>query len=813
MKKIQYLVFFAFLLLSPINLIFSQLSDASLEPTFNIVPINNVMVPFQNNYPNNDFPVPSFEKQNRDTISLRGYWKKLRFSPDHNLTLQQRDEDIINTLSNLPVENIVMPWFNDNGWTLTQLPYVENILNFRDSKNGGRVPEIQLDYSAKHWNGGVWYRRHFTVDGDSSNKKLYKLIFYSVNYVCDVWINGQYIGYHEGGYTPFAFNISEALNYDGDNVIAIRVDAIPLFTTDGTSQTQTRYDIVPCSGNLGWFNYGGIIHDMYIEVSEAVSIMRADIVPQGLSGNVQISTVGFNNSNLGKTISISMEIYKANMLLNPETEKASEIIDYPVTSITPISISVAPSSPFARTDLISIPSPELWYPYDPNLYVLKITLKDELGNPIDSFYTQFGIRTVQTYNHRVYLNDKPVFLTGVGRHEDSKQYGRSMPIAKIFDDLKLIKDTLHCNFLRTGHYPNHPFTNLIADRLGLSVSEEIPTWVFTDSEWEIQSNRKIHKQMFNEMVYCGYNRPSIFFWSANNESHDSQDDIFKSEFIQEIKNELNDERILIQSAEGTYYNCEDDQSQELLDAVGWTMWLPGACSKPLDTFLNDCVLEFPDKPIIATEYGGGGNNYTNNEGHLIEISERFKEKFNIFVHRAPMDTLGIFNCSGHVAAISFWIFSDYYSTNVNDFGSGTDPFGHINTWGLYNVLENAYPVKDTLKRYYQYYDSNGGVYSGFIPCAGASDKIISPYSYSLSQNYPNPFNPLTKIKYSVANKDFVKITIYDVLGRIVSILVNEIKEPGIYEAEFNGLNFASGLYLYKMESGNYTSVKKMVLIK
>lgn len=88
-----------------------------------------------------------------------------------------------------------------------------------------------------------------------------------------------------------------------------------------------------------------------------------------------------------------------------------------------------------------------------------------------------------------------------------------------------------------------------------------------------------------------------------------------------------------------------------------------------------------------------------------------------------------------------------------------------------------------------------------------------PLSYGLSQNYPNPFNPVTKINYELPKEGKVRLMIYDILGREVKTLVNEVKQAGKYTVEFNGTNFASGVYFYKIEAGKYTEVKRMVLVK
>jgi PKD repeat protein len=88
-----------------------------------------------------------------------------------------------------------------------------------------------------------------------------------------------------------------------------------------------------------------------------------------------------------------------------------------------------------------------------------------------------------------------------------------------------------------------------------------------------------------------------------------------------------------------------------------------------------------------------------------------------------------------------------------------------------------------------------------------------PSEFNLSQNYPNPFNPVTLIKYQVAEPAMVSIKVYDVIGREIAVLVNEVKQPGVYQVEFNGEKLSSGVYFYKMTAGDFSSVKKMNLLK
>ena len=93
------------------------------------------------------------------------------------------------------------------------------------------------------------------------------------------------------------------------------------------------------------------------------------------------------------------------------------------------------------------------------------------------------------------------------------------------------------------------------------------------------------------------------------------------------------------------------------------------------------------------------------------------------------------------------------------------------------------------------------------------EEQILPDKFSLSQNYPNPFNPLSTIGYQIPQRSFVSLKVYDILGKEVATLVTEEKPAGRYEVHFNGENFSSGIYFYKLQAGNYSSIKKMVLIK
>ena len=770
MKKIFLLLIFC------VSILKSQI--ASLDATLNLQTVSEITVPYQNG-----MAIPSFEKQNRKTISLEGTWKKLRFSADHNLSLLTRDA---NGYLQLLTEaaNKEKPNFDDNAWQNIKIPGVENTLNGNE-----KVPE--------YYENGIWYRKRFTIS-DSLKNNFVKLNFYAVNYVADVWLNGIYLGYHEGGYTSFSFDASKAIIYGAENVLVVRVDNIPW---------GTRKDIVPFY-KVDWFNYSGIIHDVYLEFSNKISVVRADVITKNINGTIQ-PTIVINNENLvNENVDVNIKVYSAKKdsasLLK---EVTNDLIGAEVSVIGEVqkSISIlADSINIWRTELV-VQNPKLWSPNKPDLYILKVTISKS-GKVIDEFSTQFGIRTIKTDKDKILLNEKTVFLHGVARHEDHPNYGRSIPTNVIYSDLKIVK-SINANYLRSGHYPNHPFTYLAADRIGLIVMEEIPVWWFDDATSWLYQNfvRRIHYQMFREMVFRDFNRPSIALWSSSNECKDIAGRItFHQNLKIEMENSYPDGRLLTQSAAadrpGPY-----DESQGYLDVPGWTMYF-GIFYDPYKFgiyrgtkyFLIDAHDFFPKKPIIATEFGiWSGEGMTQYEKQNVI----FDSTYMAFEPRFPIFSDGSYNKAGFLAGITWWCIFDWYThQQVNGFQS----------MGLIRMnREGTKPVMEKLKLKYGELLPK----SEYITKKKDESENIIPAKYLLKQNYPNPFNPSTTINYEIIEKCNVKIMLYDVLGNEVRKIVDEKKESGKYSLNLSSNDLSNGIYFYKLIAGNFVDTKKMILLK
>lgn len=749
---------------------------ATLESTIKLIDVNGIKIPYQNG-----MPLPTFEKQMRHIINLKGEWKKKRFSASDNITLSKRDAAGYSNLIN-ETAGMHLAAYDDSSWEIKFLPSVENL-----TTSSTTPPELYSD--------GVWYRRTFFVD-DSLRGKFAKLIFYSVNYVADVWINDKYVGYHEGGYTPFAFDISDKLNYGQTNFIAVRVD---------NPEWGTRKDIVPFTV-CDWFNYTGIIHDVYIEFSDLVSVIRTNIVPLDLEGNIQTTIVLINKNNFVKNVRPVIEIYEANINENNITsEYASDILGNKISveGNTDTAIEIHADSAYVWRTYLKIVNPKLWSPKDPNLYVMKVSLLDN-GKIIDEYFTQFGIRKIETKGNKLILNNKIVFLPGVARHEDHPVYGRSLPLEIIYSDLKIVK-SLNAKYLRTAHYPNHLYTYLIADRIGIAVMEEIPVWWFDNAEeWQIQNNqRHIHEQMFREMVFRDFNRPSIIMWSTSNECKEITNRlIFNNRIKEDLRNNYPDGRLLTQSAAANIpgYN---DLTQFPLDAAGWTMYFGIFYGKTFYyyegtvKFMLDAKKYYPEKPIIDTEFGyWSGEDGSQEQIQINVLNETFKA-FKFFL---PYDESGKLNeANGCLAATTWWTVFDWYQNKI----------GGWQTMGLYSMdRKTTKPVANALKAIYTPFYNLDGIFTDID-----ENKINYKINFKLFQNYPNPFNPTTIISYQLPVLSKVVLKVYDMLGREISTLVNELKQPGKYEVKFNSSKLSSGIYFYRLVVDNFSETKCMILLK
>jgi len=614
-------------------------------------------------------PVPLFDPQDRPRLDLGGTWHKERVQLDTSLTLGTRGGQGLEDLE-AEAAGRYLSEYDDSGWAIKELPMVEN-----------RMPALAGDSQGpESYEGAVWYRRSFIVPVDWRGKRV-TLNSLGINYVVDVWINGHWVGYHEGGYTPFALDVSSVLQYGRENSIALRVHNPPW---------GSRLDIVPAV-KPDWWNYTGVIQDLFLEAAPPLWIVRADIRTSDTSGQVQVNVVIHNAGERRRRGELALHIRDTDpaapgWLTDP---RASAIAGEPVGSPFTTPVRVEPGEALVVQADLQIPNPALWRPESPALYVLEAELRS--GQEADATAYQFGVRTVSTQDHYILLNSSPIFLAGVARHEEWPDSGRTATWDKIRADLEQIRG-LGANFLRTAHYPNHIYTYILSDRIGLITAVEIPLWQYTAVEFTAQEKRRIADQMWREMILSGSNRPSILLWSTNNESREVAS---RTAFIRRVVADYHanypDGRLVTQSAAADR-GGPADPSQAEVDVPGWTMYFGlfhgSTYYQGTADFLREAHAAYPDRPLLNTEYGiwsrGGGSS----EKQQVEA---FHETFRALTEVTARGPDGALNPDGYLAGIVWWTAFDWYTAHTR-----------LQTMGLYDMdRKRAKPVAFLLQEAYR----------------------------------------------------------------------------------------------------------------
>jgi beta-glucuronidase len=736
--------------------VYTSREAGTLAPTLSLRTINGVQTPFAY-----DQPWASLEPQpGRAVLDLAGIWKKERASFDHDLSLADRATALAQIEADGAGRHLAD--FDDSTWATITLPRPENAI----------TPDASPT-SVERYEGGVWYRRSFSVDASWQGQRT-RLVFQAVNYVADVWVNGTWAGYHEGGYTPFALDVTELANYGSENVVVVRVDNPPW---------DTRTDIVPAVRS-DWWNYTGIIQDVYLEALPPVYVARADVVPLDRAGRIQTTLVLHNAADkaqrLVADVAVLRTVVNASNLTDPS---AAAIASEPVAGAKDAkrSLGMPPNSTHAWRVNLRIPQPALWTPASPNLYVLKVTLRDK-QTIVDEFYTQFGLRTVSLASDapKLLLNDHPVYFAGIARHEDWIDTGRTIgSIERIRDDLAAIK-ALNVNFLRTAHYPNHPSTYILTDRMGLAVAEEIPTWWFNAYHFADQKKRGIADQMWREMIFRDYNRPSIILWSGTNEAIANER---RREFLTRINRDLKqnyyDGRLVTQSA-STSRGGADDPSMHAVDVAGWTMYFgifeKGPYYEGTRDFLAAAHQAFPTKPIFNTEFGF----YATPDDSLALLQrEVFDETFRALAERRAVDADGrvTSNDQGFLMTQTWWATFDWY-TQI----AGLNTFGAIKLDRASNR-----PVSDAIRDAYAPYGNNGGLATTSV----RSRPVDIPAEYVAPQPAIAPRAPL--LQDFEAEESYYNV--FNAQSRLATNIVHSGKSSVkmIGTGEYNGV----GAYLYQ----------------
>jgi beta-glucuronidase len=643
----------------------------TLAPTLELEDVGGVRVATQNG-----IPVPDFGWQPRPRIALDGEWRVERVSLDAELTLTDR----ASSLEAIEAEagGRHLPPFDDSGWATSIVP-------------GSLNPPPDGE------EGGAWLRRAFTVperwDGAAAT-----LRFGSANYVADAWLNGSWLGYHEGGGTPFAFDVGAALLPGEENVLVVRVHTIPL---------GTRSDVVPW-GVVDWWNYGGLTGPVWLEAAPVVHVARADVVPHldAVDLNVLLSqaatpvggTEDEAEGGVGGRIRVSATVLPASVtpdnVLDPDPRRLVPGDAEPLVEVVEELDAPAPGDVAGLPLSVGFREADTWSPGRPALYVLRIEVEPldngesgaepppRLGR--DAFWTTFGIRhvAVDPIRPRVLLNGEPTFFNGVGVHGEEIERDADGDLVdgtpaqtpeQVLAALEAA-GAVGADLVRTGHRPADPTMLMLADRLGFAVWEEIPMYHATPLVFGRTMQRGIPQQMLREMALRDMNRPSVLFHGLANESTGAEERTDALAELHAVDREIDGTRLTGQAAYGW---DPADASHAPLDVAGFTFYHgvfygdePGPDTRRALRLAHEA---HPEKPIMVLEFGRWADFAFDEERQAVIFEETYPaiEQF-----RGDLPT-------GFVGAATWWTLRDF-ATQLSDI--------EVEHFGLYRADGSLRPA-------------------------------------------------------------------------------------------------------------------------
>lgn len=469
-----------------------------------------------------------------------------------------------------------------------------------------QLPEL------KYYEGNVWYQRKITVRKTAECRQF--LYFAGANYITKVWLNGAFIGEHEGGFLPFQFEITNVAKAGENDLIVL-------------TNNSRREDYIPAM-NFDWWNYGGITRDVFLIETQNVYINDYTVQLKKGTKNIIAGTVKLEGTSTQQKIEIQI----------PELKIRKSI--------------TTDNTGFATFEFAA--KPQLWEPASPKLYDVKFSTDK------DTVAEQIGFRTIETKGTRILLNGKPVFLKGVNFHEEIPQrLGRAYSDADAAMILSEAK-ALRCNFIRTAHYAQNERIVRMAEKMGLMIWEEIPVWQgikFTDEVVMVKAQK-----MLREMIQRDKNRAAIIIWSIQNETRETPARNKMLIGLAELTRSLDSSRLI----SGAFNNMKYDKSTHTftlpdslvnhLDVVGvnkYMDWYDAYQTSPANTKWDVAA----GKPLIFSEFGAeavyGQHGDANSQASW---SEEMME-------RLYLDNLTMFKNIPNLCGTSPWILFDFRSPN------------------------------------------------------------------------------------------------------------------------------------------------------
>ena len=384
------------------------------------------------------------------------------------------------------VEGAETKEFNDKDWTVVSLP---DGIEYLPTEASGCI----------NYQGEVWYRKHFTPDAALKGKKLF-LHFEAIMGKSKVFVNGKLLTEHFGGYLPVIADVTDVLDWNGDNVIAVWAD-----NSDDPSYPPGKAQDV-----LDYTYFGGIYRDCWLIAHNNVFITDPNYENEVAGGGLFVAFGKVSDA----LAEVQLKIHVRNATKNPFSGRVEYMLLQPDgTEVARLSDKIQVKAGRATTvsDRMPVKQPMLWTPSTPTLYNLLVRVLDKEGNVIDGYRRRIGIRSIEFKGKDgFYLNGRPYGkpLIGANRHQDFAVVGNAVANSIHWRDAKKLKD-VGMEIIRNAHCPQDPAFMDACDELGLFVIVNTPGWQFWNDAPEFA--QRVYSDIRN-VVRRDRNHPSVWLW-------------------------------------------------------------------------------------------------------------------------------------------------------------------------------------------------------------------------------------------------------------------------------------------------------------
>jgi len=524
-------------------------------------------------------------------------------------------------------------------WENVTLPHTWNAQDGPLGKVGN--PKV----SGGYYRGAGWYAHSFDIPADWKGRKRVFIRFDAAALVAKIYLNGELLGEHRGGFTAFCYELTSHLRFGAVNDLRVRVDNSP------------QEDVPPLSGD---FNIcGGLYRPAQLIVTDSVCITPLDFASPG----VYLTT----KSLTPEKATVEVKSLISNGADSPATVRVeAEIADADGKSVATLSTStkIAPG----RTDPVALTMafdrPHLWQGReDPYLYSVTVRVVRN-GKVVDEVTQPLGLRTLAiTQEQGFLLNGRAYPIHGVNRHQENLDRAWALTPADHEEDARLILE-MGATAIRLTHYPQSEYFHDLCDRNGLLLWNEVSLVDTIRDTPEFAANAG---QQLRELILQRYNHPSAAFWGTFNELENqktpSPDALLQH--LKDVIHELDPSRIDVGASD--HFPRTYNKIPTAICFNAYPGWYGKGAPEDMAKYIDDRAGEV-GKRIGLSEYGGGGNPFQHQEGppQKIDQSKQFHpEEWQAFIHEREW---AIMRNNPKLWGTFVWVMFDFSSANRNEGG-------------------------------------------------------------------------------------------------------------------------------------------------